>query len=210
MLIILLFSAISISLANGARTPPTHSPGPRWWGPGFHLHEDKFGMICSEYVDGMLRAAVPFLLTSLLNLSVLGNREKRIDNTLIQFALAQAYLCNFSFCLICVIENNYRQADRPLGRARIALSKAAGFNDAGEDRDFWISRPLAWLCQLLAMSIPIAINVSHRRNRAPCVYAGRCLSLNSARVLNTQITMYAERTPRSCWSTIRQRRFSRR
>lgn len=97
---ILALSSVSLSLANGAADFPTERPGTHWSGKG------------GEYGDEMLRASLPFLLSALINLSVLGKQTTYADSSwpdILVASTSQGYLFCFCFCLICLIQNTSSQ-----------------------------------------------------------------------------------------------------
>jgi|UniRef100_A0A7S2FSX7 hypothetical protein len=152
-IITILFGALSISFANGGRSPPAITPGSGWWGSGRQLDEDGWRMGGGSYTDGMFKASLPYLLTSLLNLTILGNKEALEGyEEIIAFALAEAYLCCFAFALICICENTFREDDKPLGELR--------------KEHPCIGRIVVTICQLLTATIPVCINVSLVSRRA--------------------------------------------
>lgn len=93
--------------ANGGRVLPSEDPGKKWWGDGINLsRDDNWTMLGGSFVDGMAKAAYPYLLTSLLNLTTLG-QQSNIHGwpNYIIFATSEGYLCCFLFSLICICES---------------------------------------------------------------------------------------------------------
>ena len=146
--IVLAVASITISVINGGSSIPKTIPGKGWWGSGKQLSDDDKLMKGGDYVDAMLRAQTSTVLSALLSIAVLGiprtGNAFAIEDA-INFATSQAYLACFSFALLCVCENTFREDDKPLS----ALRKDWGM----------LGYSLKVLCQLLCACIPIAINV---------------------------------------------------
>lgn len=103
----------------------------------------------SMYVDSMLRASVPLLLTSLMNLAVLGSIVSRRRGWAERMILctSEAYLVCFTFSLICAIENTSRE---PPGCKPLASLKHS---------NYITGVAVTLLCQVLCLFIPVLINV---------------------------------------------------
>jgi len=155
-IVVLVLGSVTLSLCNGGKDFPEERPGEKWWGSGNEVNEtDSWLMNGGNYVDSMLRSGVSYLLTSLLNLAVLGNQFKIVGwPNAIVFGTAEAYLCAYSFILACICENTFREKNKPLGQLRGAAEAIWGV-EIGRIA----VRPLIILLETLCLAAPVVINI---------------------------------------------------
>ena len=170
---ILALTSITISLGNGGRGYPVSKPGKEWFGAGidnelklgeklnYYNNLNKAGPKCkkenekkyylenSMQVDSIFRASVPLLLTSLINLSVLGSPTEKGRHWAEIFVLctSEGYLACFAFALLCVITNTAQEPPevKPLANLK--------------DKHPALGTFVTFLCQFLSLLIPVVINI---------------------------------------------------
>ena len=170
---ILALTSITITLGNGGRGYPVSKPGKEWFGAGidnepklgdalnYYKNLNKAGPKCKEenktkyylensmHVDSIFRASVPLLLTSLINLSVLGSPTEKGRHWAEIFVLctSEGYLACFAFALLCVITNTAQEPPevKPLANLK--------------DKHPALGTFVTFLCQFLSLLIPVVINI---------------------------------------------------
>ena len=154
-IIVLVLGSISLSLCNGGKSSPDERPGDGWWGSGHNLDEDKWHMNGGNYIDNLLRFGVPYVLTATLNLTVLGKQSEIVGwSNAVIFGTSEAYLFAFSFLLLCICENTFRENSKPLGNLRKYCENKYGIS-CGR----FIARIIVFFLQILCMCVPIVINI---------------------------------------------------
>ena len=153
----LILGSVSVTFSNGGRSLPETVPGQKWFGEGdYKITDDPFKIRGQAYADAVLKAAVPLVIAAVQNLAVLGKYSSvfsadlsRISSTsagdqtgfgdddnqadfssLVLIGLSQAYLCVFTFSIICVTEASYRVDGTPLGSLREKLKEKLGNDTA--------------------------------------------------------------------------------
>ena len=174
---ILALTSITITLGNGGRGYPVSKPGKEWFGAGFdnlptrgkdlkyylrynkdlnelvsnckEENKEKLYLPNSMYVDSIFRASVPLLLTSLINLSVLGSPTEKGRHWAEIFVLctSEGYLVCFAFALLCVVTNTAQEPPevKPLANLK--------------DKHPALGTFVTFLCQFLSLLIPVVINI---------------------------------------------------
>ena len=177
----LILGSVSVTFANGGRSLPETVPGQKWFGEGdYKITDDPFKIRGQAYADAVLKAAVPLVIAAVQNLAVLGKYSSvfsadlsRISSTsagdqtgfgdddnqadfssLVLIGLSQAYLCVFTFSIICVTEASYRVDGTPLGSLREKLKEKLG-----NDTAHILGRLVVVLLFLLECGIPVVVNL---------------------------------------------------